>query len=70
MKLFEYAVIHRPRRKKSEIDDGQPETANLVVPITPVVAKDVAEVQIIAARKIPENLLGELDRVDVVVRSF
>lgn len=69
MKLYEYAVVLDEKRNKDEeiTDDSR-----IVVPVTPVLARDDAQAQLLAARSIPEEFLknGKLDRLTVVVRPF
>ncbi len=66
MKLYEYAVILHPTDKERE--DGK--TAEIVVPVTAIVAKDENEVRLIAARNIAGPALSATDRVEVAVRPF
>lgn len=68
-KLFEYAVIYHPKPKKVDGVEER-EKSKLLVDVTRVLARDDKEVAILAARDIPETLLGELDRVEIVVRPF
>ena len=67
MKLYEYAVILDEKRDK---DDEITEDAKVVVDPTPVLARDDAQAQLLAARSIPEEHMGKLDRLTVVVRPF
>ena len=70
-KLYEYAIIHHPRPKKTkEGEDSSPVRSVLVKNPTTTLATDDKEVAILAARQIPEDLLNELDRVEIVVRPF
>lgn len=65
--LFEYAVILQAKLDK----DGDPvEEAELLVSPTTVLANDEGQAQMIAARAIPEQHMGKLDRLTVVVRPF
>lgn len=67
--MFEYAVILDEKRDK----DGEiTEPAELVVPVTAVLARDEDQAQLLAARAIPEDIAsnGNLDRLMVVVRPF
>jgi hypothetical protein len=67
LKLYEYAVICQPKTDKDGdvVEDGE-----VIVPVTAVLAKDEAQVNLLAARKIPEEFTTKLDRVQVVVRPF
>jgi hypothetical protein len=67
LRLFEYAVICQPKADK---DGDVVEEGAVLVPVTAQLAKDEAQVNMIAARKIPEEYLDKLDRVQVVVRPF
>lgn len=69
MKLYEYAVVIDEKRDK---DDEVTEAANVVVPVTVVLARDDAQAQLLAARSIPDEFVsnGKLDRLTVVVRPF
>ena len=66
-RLFQYAVILQPTE---EGRDERGERAKIIVPLDTVLAKDENEVRIVASRKIPEEYLGNLDRVEVAVRPF
>ena len=67
MKLYEYAVILDEKRDK---DDEITDDAKVVVDPTPVLARDDAQAQLLAARSIPEEHMSKLDRLTVVVRPF
>lgn len=58
MDLYEYAVF----------TDYDNETGELIIPPTPVLARDEAYVRIIAARAVPEGT--DLDAIQIVVRPF
>ena len=62
-RLYEYAVILQP---KPDTD----EKSEIVVPVTTVLAPSEGQVNLIAARKIPDDLTDRLDRIQVVVRPF
>lgn len=70
MKLFEYAVIYTPRNTKEQIDAGKVSKPELLVKITPVLARDEAEARMLAARAIPETHVDMLDQLTIVVRDF
>jgi len=69
MRLYEYAVI---LAEKLDRDDEIVEEAEVIVPVTTVLARDDAQAQLLAARSIPEKHIGngKLDRLTVVVRPF
>lgn len=66
-KIFEYAVILEEKRDK---ENEVVEEAALVVPITPALARDEAQAQMLASRAIPDDMMDKLDRLTVVVRPF
>jgi hypothetical protein len=68
-RLYEYAVLLEEKRDK---EDEVVDEAQLVVPITTVLARDDGQAQMLAARAIPEEYVGngKLDRLVVVVRPF
>jgi len=68
-KLFEYAVIYHPKRKKDEVEAGTYPKSSLVVEPTVVIGTD-GEVPMIAARAIPEAYQDKLEDVEIVVRPF
>lgn len=67
MKLFEYAVL---KSEKLDKDGNTTDAASVVVPITPILAKDQTQAQLLAARAIPEDEIDNLDRMTVVIRPF
>jgi hypothetical protein len=67
MKLFEYAVI---KEEKTDKDGVVVDPASVLVPITAVLARDIEQANMIAARAIPEAHIDDLDRITVVVRPF
>ncbi len=68
-KLYEYAVLLDEKRDK---DGDITEQAQMIVPVTTVVARDDAQAQMLAARAIPAEHVdnGSRDRIIVVVRPF
>lgn len=66
-KLFEYAIV---LQEKLDKDGDIVEDAEVLVAPTTVLAKDVAEVNIIASRAIPDELIGSLERISLAVRPF
>ena len=66
MPLFQFAIIKKPtgeEQKKGAQDE-------LLVAPTPILAKDINTATLLAGRKIPENVLDILDRIEVAVRPF
>lgn len=70
MKLFEFAVIHVPKRR-AEGSAGPPDQApSILVPPRCVLARDEKQAYMLATRAIPESHADRLDEVDVAVRPF
>jgi hypothetical protein len=69
MKLYEYAVVLDEKRDK---DDEVVEAARILIGPLPVLARDDAQAQLLAASAISPDYLeqGKIDRVTVVVRPF
>lgn len=67
--LFEYAVLLQEKRDK---EGTLVEDAEVVVPVTPIAARDEDQAQLVAARAIPDALIkdGKMERLMVVVRPF
>lgn len=68
--LFEYVLIHHPRQTKEDRDAGTQPVSILLGDIRRVLAKDIGEVNIKAAREIPQEYLDKLDTVEIAVRPF
>lgn len=67
MRLYEFAVIKSEKRDK----DGELTlAAKVVVPITPLLARDDDQAKLLAARAIPEEDIAGIDDLTVVVRPF
>jgi hypothetical protein len=67
MQLFEYAIW---KDRKVDKDGDEVEAALVLVSPTVVLADNDKQVGIKAARDIPEEHMGDLDRIQVVVRPF
>ena len=68
MQLYEYAVICDEKRDK---EGDRLESAEIVVEPTTILAKDEDQVQMVAARAIPDEYMnGKMERLLVVVRPF
>lgn len=67
MKLFDYAVIHHPKKKDK---DTETKASKLIVVPTTILAKDENTALMLAARAIPEEYVDKLDEVEVAVRPF
>lgn len=68
-RLFEYAVLFHPKRKKDEVEAGTHPRSQIIVAPTVVVGTDL-EIPMIAARAIPETYQDKLEDVEIVVRPF
>jgi hypothetical protein len=68
MQVFEYTVwLDEKRDKEGDVT----EQAEIIVPVTQVLARDAGQAGLLAAKKIPDEYLdGKIDRVQVVVRPF
>ena len=66
-KIYEYAVLFHPRKKK---DDEKQALSTLIVDVTRVVASDEKAVAMLAARSIPEEYVEKLDQVEIAIRPF
>lgn len=69
-KLFEYAVIFRPKTVKDSAGNETQGPDELLVKPTYILAKSDKEVGIRAAREIPDTHLDKLDQIEVCVRPF
>jgi hypothetical protein len=66
MPLFEYAIILKPTKDEANAGAGD----KIVAKPDYLCAKDQTTATILASRKIPDDLLSILDRVEVAVRPF
>jgi sensor histidine kinase regulating citrate/malate metabolism len=64
--LYEVALIQQPT--KTEIERGVQE--KLILPPTPVIAKDEQSAGVIAVMKNKDEIKSDLDRIQVLVRPF
>lgn len=65
--LYEYAVI---LQEKTDKDGEVTDEARVLVEPTTLLASEISEVNIVASRQIPEDQIGNLERVTIVVRPF
>lgn len=65
--LFEYAII---LQEKTDKDGNVVEESAILVAPTYVLAKTASDVNIIAARAIPEEQVQNLERITIAVRPF
>lgn len=68
--LFEYVLIHHPRQTKEDRDAGVQPPSQVLGDVKRVLAKDASEVNILAAREIPQQFLDRLDTIEIGVRPF
>ena len=68
-KLFEYAVLYHPKRKKDEVEAGTYPKSTVIVTPTVVIGQE-AEIPMVAARAIPTDYQDRLEDVEIVVRPF
>jgi hypothetical protein len=66
MKLFQYAVIFTPKAAEGQLADAP----KLIVDLKTVLAKDINQASILAARDIPAEYCDKLDQCEVAVRPF
>jgi hypothetical protein len=69
IQLFEYAILLNEKRNR---DNEVVEEATLVVEPTHLLARDLQQAQMLAARTIPSDMIAsdKVDRLQVVVRPF
>ena len=65
--LFQYAIIWTPTEKQVKDEGLKPK---VLVPITTILAKDLAAANMIACMAIPQENKEETDQIDIAVRSF
>lgn len=65
--LWQYAVIKQPKEDK---DGNVVEEGKVVVDPVTVLAADSDQATLLASRAIPEEEIGNLDRLTVAVRPF
>ena len=70
MKIFEFSILHHKKPTKKEEEEGVQEESTILVDVTRILAKDIGQAWIIAARKIPESYMGKLSQVEIAIRPF
>lgn len=65
--LFQYAIIWHPTEKQVKDDDAK---SKVLQEVTTILAKDVNEVNMIAAMEIPADMKKQLDQIQIAVRPF
>lgn len=66
MKLFDYAIVFQGKKDK----DGEYTKKPAVLKKDTCLALDEKKAAIIASREIPEDYVGDLDKVEVLIRPF
>lgn len=69
-RIYYYAIIHHPTPTKDNKENGRPPRSKLVAGPTAILARDVQEVNIVAARMIPAELTDVLNEVEIAVTPF
>jgi hypothetical protein len=70
MKLFEFALIYRPKLTKEQKDNGENPKAELVQDVKRILALDEKSALMQAARAIPKEYETKLDLVEIALRPF
>lgn len=70
MQIFQYAILYTPTQTKDQLERGEEPKTTMLVPLTPILAKDPNQANMIAARAIPESHIDKLDDLVLVVRPF
>lgn len=65
--LFQYAIIWHPTEKQVKDDDAK---SKVLQEVATILAKDVNEVNMIAAMEIPSDMKKQLDQIQIAVRPF
>jgi hypothetical protein len=67
LRLFEYAVLLHPEEDKDGKETGK---TQVLKELTTLLAKDEGQVGLLAAREVPSEHVGHLERVEILVRPF
>lgn len=68
--LYEAAVIYTPLQTKEQHERGEKPKAQLVVPITTIIAASEKEADIQSSRMIPDTYLDKLECIEIALRPF
>lgn len=69
--LYEYVAILQPKeQKKDEEIPEADQVAKLILGPETILAKNDKQVQIKIHRKLPDEVLDDLDRVEILIRPF
>lgn len=69
-KLFEYAILHHPKKTKAQVETGEDAKSVIVSEPKFMLAGTDNEVSVRAAREIPDKYLDKLEDVEILVRPF
>jgi hypothetical protein len=67
MQVYEYVVF---LQEKLDKEGNVAEPGQIIVPPTTILASDSDQASMIAARKIPEEFMEQINRISVAVRPF
>lgn len=68
--LYQYAILHHPKPTKDAMGNDTTAATEIVTPITSALGSSDQEIQIIAARGLPEKFLSCLDDIEILVRPL
>lgn len=66
MKLFQYVIFWTPT--EAQVKEGR--KAEILKELATVIAKDEQSANILAARAIPDDRIGDIDQITVALRPF
>lgn len=69
-KLFQYAVLYHPNPTKEQADRGESPKSEVVIEPTTILALNEQQASTMVARAIPEEHIGHVDQLDIVIRPF
>lgn len=70
VQLFQYAIIFQPKQTRDAQGNDTTPAALIIQAPQFVLAKDAAQVGILAARAIPEAYLDKLEQVQIAISPF
>jgi hypothetical protein len=68
--LFEFCILHHPQPRKDAQGNEVRPNSEIICDVQRVLAKDEAQASILAARKIPEANMENLQDIEIRVRPF
>jgi hypothetical protein len=66
MRLYQYAIIHDPKK----VDKKSKDPAAIIQDVSSILAEDEKSALIKISRKIPEVFLDKLGEVEIYIRPF